>query len=311
MADKNLILTLAKVIVAVAWVDGEISTEEMSSLKDLIFRLANIGVEHGNPINGEEWARLEMYIEAPVGVAERTRLVEQLQASLQSEADRALAIVALENLVQADGVVTDAETDATTDIKQALESVKLGGLTRLRQLVGHAVHHRTAAVAQAPNREDFFEDYVKNKVYYAVRQHLQETGQQVSLSEADLRKLSLAGGLMARVAHTDQQVTPAEMQIMINALQANWGIDALSAELVAEVAAAEISRDLDYYRMTREFFNYTTEPERQQFLTVLFAVAAADGQVDAAEREGIRRIARSLQLRQSAFIHAQSQFDSD
>ncbi|MCA9974664.1 MAG: TerB family tellurite resistance protein, partial [Anaerolineales bacterium] len=175
----------------------------------------------------------------------------------------------------------------------------------------HAVHHRTAAVAQAPNREDFFEDYVKNKVYYAVRQHLQETGQQVSLSEADLRKLSLAGGLMARVAHTDQQVTPAEMQIMINALQANWGIDALSAELVAEVAAAEISRDLDYYRMTREFFNYTTEPERQQFLTVLFAVAAADGQVDAAEREGIRRIARSLQLRQSAFIHAQSQFDSD
>lgn len=311
MADKNLILTLAKVIVAVAWVDGEISPEEINSLKDLIFRLANVGVEQGNPINSDEWARLEMYIESPVGAAERARLVDTLQASLQSETDKEMAIIALENLIQADGVVTEAETDVTASIKQAIESVKLGGVGRLRKLVGQAINHRTNTLIEAPNREDYFEDYVKNKIYYAVNQRLQASGQTLDLSAATLQKLSLAGGLMAKIAITDRRITMEESQIIINALQANWGVDANSATLVAEVAMSEISKDLDYYRITREFFNCTTAEERKQFLYVLFAVAAADGRITSAESEGIRRMARSLQLRQSTFIHAKSQFETD
>ena len=74
MSDKNLILTLAKVIVAAAWADGEMTLEEINSLKDLLFQLPHAG---GVQITGREWARLEMYIESPVGAAERARLVEQ------------------------------------------------------------------------------------------------------------------------------------------------------------------------------------------------------------------------------------------
>ncbi len=302
MADKNLILTLAKVIIAVAWVDGEISPEEISSLKDLIFRLTTTSAEQGSPISGAEWARLEMYMESPVDEAERMRLVTALQASLQSETDRDVAITALENLIQADGAVSAAETEAAAAISQALASVNLGGLGRLQQLVRQAVQTRTTA--HAPNREDEFEEYVKNKVYYAVRQRLQLTGQSVELTETTLRKLSLAGGLMAKIAHADHDIMPAETERITHALQHNWGVDAAAAAVVTDVAAAEISKDLDYYRLTREFFNCTTETERKQFLTVLFTVAAADGHVQPEERESIHRIARSLQLRQSDFIQS-------
>ena len=48
MVDSNLILTLSKVIISTAWADGEVSHEEINSLKDLLFRLPNI--------TGREWA---------------------------------------------------------------------------------------------------------------------------------------------------------------------------------------------------------------------------------------------------------------
>jgi len=37
VADSNLILNLAKVVIAAAWVDGEIDHEEINNLKDLLF----------------------------------------------------------------------------------------------------------------------------------------------------------------------------------------------------------------------------------------------------------------------------------
>ena len=39
MSDRNLIFTLAKVIIAAAWADGQVSHEEVNSLKDLLFQL--------------------------------------------------------------------------------------------------------------------------------------------------------------------------------------------------------------------------------------------------------------------------------
>ena len=308
MADKNLVLTLAKVIVATAWVDGEISPAEIASLKDLIFRLAQVNVDNGRPITTEEWARLEMYIESPVGDAERARLVQELQAILASPADKALAITALEELIRADGQVTDSEQTVTAEIKEAINNVQTGGLGRLPSMVRQAIQRRSAAVAQAPNREEDFAEYVKNKIFYLVRQRMQQEEQVLDIPDDTLRKLSLAGGLMARVARADQQVAMAESNIVIGALQANWHIDLVAATLVAEVALSDVCKDLDYYRMARDFFNITTDEERRHFLHALFAVAAAHEGVSADESENIRRMARSLHIRQSTFMHAKAQF---
>ena len=77
MSDKNLILTLGKVIIAAAWVDGEITLEETNSLKDLLFWVPHAGYKQGLQITGRDWAMLEMYIQAPVGDAERARLIEE------------------------------------------------------------------------------------------------------------------------------------------------------------------------------------------------------------------------------------------
>ena len=93
MSRPNLILTLAKVIIAAAWADGEIDNHEINNLKDLLFHLPNI--------TGREWGTLEMYIEAPVGAGERTRLVKQLQSELRSTADQQFALEAITAMIEA------------------------------------------------------------------------------------------------------------------------------------------------------------------------------------------------------------------
>jgi uncharacterized tellurite resistance protein B-like protein len=182
--------------------------------------------------------------------------------------------------------------------------VDVGVIGQLGRLIRGTVQRRSQVVANAPNREEYFEDFIKNKVYYAVRQRLNLGEVELDIPEADLRKLSLAGGLMARVAHVDREVTEGEFDTMVNALQGSWDITREAAAFVAEVAVSAVSADLDYFRLTRQFSTSTTEDERVRFLDVLFAVADADGRVSYDEIEEIRRIAKSLNLTHKQFIGA-------
>ena len=61
---------------------------------------------------------------------------------------------------------------------------------------------------------------------------------------------------------------------------------------------------MDYYRLSRRFFESTTEDERVRFMDALFAVADADGRVSYEEIEEIRTIATVLKLTHKQFIDA-------
>lgn len=296
MSRTSLILNLAKVIIAAAWADGEISNEEINSLKDLLFHLPDI--------TGREWAMLEMYMDAPISKAERSRLVADLQEELGSSSDRDFALEALEKIIRADGSVSEREKLAAMEIRQAIEESDSGLFGMMGKLIKGPVSRRTEAASTGPNREKYFEDYIKNRVYYGVKVR-QDSGEgDIDVPVEDLRRLSLAAGLMARVAHVDEAVSENEKEKIAEALVGGWDVDPQAAEFVAEVAVAEISPEMDYYRLTRSFFEQTSEEERTRFLDVLFAVAAADGFVTNPEIEEIRALSLGFKLPHKAFIDA-------
>jgi len=69
--------------------------------------------------------------------------------------------------------------------------------------------------------------------------------------------------------------------------------------------------DLDFFRLTREFYSATQPDERRAFARVLFRVAAADGHVSFDETEAIRSITRILKLTHKEFINAKLSIPSD
>jgi len=303
MANENAIMTIAKVMIVAAWADGSVSPEEINSLKDLLFQLPDM--------TASDWSELDIYIETPVGEAERIRLEEELLAQLKTQEDKALAIAALDEVVSADGCVSDAERVVLEEIKTMIESADVSILGPLSRLMRSSINRRSQDAANAPNREVYLEDFTHNKIFYLVSRRLELESEDISVSELVLRKLSLAGGLMAHVAYVDQEVTEAEFDAMADILEAKWGASTVEAALVAEVAVSETSRGFDIYRISREFFKTTTAEQRVRFLDVLFGVADGDGRVSYEETEEIRLIAKMLKLTHRQFIDAKLKIPSE
>jgi len=104
-----------------------VTHEELNCLKDLLFRLPGL--------IGWEWAMLEMYIESPVGAAERERLVEQLQNELRSSRDRSLTLQSLGDLVVADGIVSEEEKAIIKKIKSHIETANVSIFSQFGRVV--------------------------------------------------------------------------------------------------------------------------------------------------------------------------------
>jgi uncharacterized tellurite resistance protein B-like protein len=163
---------------------------------------------------------------------------------------------------------------------------------------------RAEALANAPNRELYLEDYVRNRVYYGVRRRLDLGEAELQVGEEVLRTLSLAGGMMAQVARVNPQVSDAEVATMVEALEEHWHLDADQAAFVAGVAISDTASLMDRYRLAREFASVCGPEERAEFLDVLFAVAAADGVARYDEIEEIRGLAQTLKLSHRQYIEA-------
>jgi uncharacterized tellurite resistance protein B-like protein len=310
MPDRNLILSLAKVAIAAAWADGEITPKEVNSVKQVLMRLPNSGGKSGPQLTAREFAMLEMYARMPVEADERARLLEELQAAKWTPADRQLAIEMLTNLVQADGSVTSDEQVVVAEVTAAIDAVAGGNAKSLGRQFGRSVKQVSPA-ASAPNRERDLDEFMKNKSYYMIRTHLTEAGVEAGISEAELRKLSTAAGLMARVSRTDPSSSEEELNAIVQALQSHWPISAEAARIAAEATLSGISLDTDPLRLAQELLEITDEDERARFIDALFVVAFADGFVSQAEMSEISSIASWLYLPRKTFINAKVKIPAD
>ncbi len=302
MANTPLIMALAKVIIAAAWADGEVTLDETNSLKDLLFRLPDM--------TARDWASLEIYIESPVDEADRARLIEELKMNMSSASDKDLVLTSLQELISADGNVTSDEQLVFEEIAGELDEVNVNLFGNMGRLLRGPVQRRSQAL-NTPNRELYLDDFIQNKIYYHLNRRLEAGETELDIPEKELRKLSLAGGLLARVAYVDRDITPGEIDGMAQALQKGWPISPQAANLVVDVATDAIGNNLDYYRLSRSFFECTTETERLAFTDALFEVAAGDGFATHNEIEEIRTIAMVLKLTHKQFIDAKLKIPSE
>lgn len=298
--NRTNLLTLAKVLIAAAWADGEVTVEEQNCLKDIIFHLTDTGT----PLSGREWELLEMYMDSPIEADERARLVGELQDAISNSTEKAFVIDALKQMALADGGSEAEEQRIIQEMEQAISNTDTGVVNGFNRLLGGALQRRSAAVNQGLDRDAYFEDFLKNKVYYEVCRRLEMDGKSLDLPDEEIRKLGLAGGLMARIALVDRAATGEEQAVMKDVFERHWGLSAEEAEFVANAAMSSLDVNYDYYRMTREFATEATFEERKRFLVALFLIAGADGAVSFEETEEIRLVARGINLSHQDFIDA-------
>ena len=296
MANHKFLMALAKLIVATAWADGEVSNQELNALKDLLFQLPEI--------SGEDWLKLEVYIDSPVSSTERSRLLEELAQHLRSKEDKAFTKSMIVKVVKADKKVSKSEKQILDEVEDALKNADVSVWAGMRSLLRPSMSRRTQATLQATNREEDIQEFVKNKIFFQLKQRLELEGKEIDHDVENLEKLCLAGGLMARIAWVDQEISKAEKLAIRKNLHEKWGISESASEVVTEVATSTVVRGLDYFHLTRSFFECTVRPERVAFLESLFSIANACGKTSFKEIEEIRMLAKGLKLEHREFIQA-------
>lgn len=294
MASKDFILDVGKLMIGIAWADGQLHPEEINALKELLFLLPDI--------SGEDWMQLEMYMTHAVTDAERQDLLDRVLTGIRSPDEKQLVLNTLEKLVAVEGGSANAEVVET--IRRDLETKSAGLLAHLLNPFRNALKTRVSHYTGGSSREDRIEDFIKNTIYFQLSSELEARGHAVDLPETDVRKMCLAAGLMAHVAWVDSDVCHREREAMSLALQQLWGLPKDNADLLAEMSRARVMHGLDLVRLTQGFCEYATIDERKAFLRCLFAIANAAEQTSHAEIEEIRRIAKALELPHQEFIEA-------
>jgi uncharacterized tellurite resistance protein B-like protein len=298
MADREFIMALAKLVIAAAWADGDLANEEINSLKDLLFTLEDVA--------GKEWAQLEIYMDSPVSPEEREKLLSAVLRQIQSEEDKALVVGTLEKLFEADGVVTEDEQAVLEEVEKCVSdvSVSTGLLSRLSEMIKGSMGRRSERYESAAQRDGQVDDYIENTIYYQLKSEIEKKGIRMELPADRVRQLCLAGGLLARISAVDSGISEQEKEVIKEVLSGGWGLSEEEAEITAKISCDRTMRGLDYFRLTRGFFDCTSIEERKDFIKCLFKIANASDKTSYEETEEIRKISKSLKLSHKDFIEA-------
>jgi len=297
MTQQRVVLNLGHALVAAAWADGELSPKELQSLKDLLFRLPGLRPEH--------WAELERRAELAVDARERERLIQNLAQSIDGEEDRCLVLDAIDQLLRTDGEFGESEREAMEKIRRAIQHNETTVWQELKSFFRSPLQRRAHAAAQAELPQKRLEE-LNHTILREVADRIAEEDMSHDFDERELKRLCLAGGLLAHVAEVDRRVDEGERAVMVEALRDGWGLSEGVACAVSEVVLVHSGDELDLHRSLREFFSLTTEAERISFLDVLFAVAAGDGRVSLQEQEEIRLISMGLKLSNVHYVAAKT-----
>jgi len=296
MPDREFIMDLAKLLIAAAWADGRLQNEEINALKDLLFNLKDV--------TGDEWSHLEIYMDSPVGPEEREKLLATVLEQIESEEDKELVVTTLENLFQADGIVTGEEITFLDEVKKGVLDVDTGVLARLSKMITTAISGRGRTYSSAAQRESQIDDYIENNVYYHLKSESEKKGIKFDLPSEQVKKLCLAAGILARISAVDANISEDEKRTIKDVLSKQWHLSEQQAEIVTEISCDRNLKGLDYFRLTRGFFDCTTLDERRSFIKCLFRIANVSEKTSHDEIEEIRKISNSLKLTHKDFIEA-------
>jgi len=288
-------LAFLRVLIAAAWADGEMTYEELNSLKAYFREL---------DLDSEALAALEPYLADPIGEHEARTIIDDFLALARS-GERETLVAAVRDMVLADNQLADGEKQFLHLLDRAKEEASTARVFvgQLKRLWGGHV----AAGDDRFRRSDLLDEFVRNRVLYQVKRKLMAASGISALdeeTERELRYVCTVGALLGQVAaadhvfDADERATIAELLDSISALQPS------DVDIIVDIIESEVLSDVGYHPFVRELDEIASADDKRQLLTLLFEVAAADGSISHEEHEEIRKISKALHIEHSEFIAA-------
>lgn len=204
-----------------------------------------------------------------------------------------------EDIIRADNKVTPEEQQFLERFSQIIHGTSTLSIIRdkLKGLLGKTLF--------SPTRDEEFSDYSNNKLMHRVSRRFRDAGIELKLPVEQLNFLTLFGGLLARVAYADSDISLHEKRTIKFQLNELSGFCPEELDLIVAVIEDQALKGLDSFRLTSEFFKVSNQEQRLQLLDCLFSLAESDDhQLLHQGVEEIRSIAYALCLSHKDFIAA-------
>jgi len=293
MNDSAIVKALGKIIVAAAWVDGEVQPEEQECLKDLLFQLPEIPES--------DLRELEAMTQDPIGETEREVFLQEFLEMIRHQKDKDFAIYALDRVIHADGVVTEMEETIIRQMQEAIEAVATRNMSLVEDLLRVPLSRRNQAtrVPKSRSGSGVVDRFVAKQV-----KAFKAGRRQLGLEEEQLKKLALGGYLMARVVRADNRIRETEVALLREFIAKRWELDEEAAAFVTRICLTQEGTEVDLIRACRVFYDLTGEDERVEFLDILFRVAMVDDELTDDEIQEVINISANLKLEHNYFHEA-------
>ena len=108
--------------------------------------------------------------------------------------------------------------------------------------------------------------------------------------------------LLIEVMHADHQLDESEKRMILHLLQQQFGMDKSDADELYVAATTKMRHAVSLHRYTSRLNSDFSYEQKQQFMTNLWQVIFADGQIDKYEEHLARRIADLIYLSHKDFI---------
>ncbi len=124
------------------------------------------------------------------------------------------------------------------------------------------------------------------------------------------RFIAVLASLLSRVAYADLSVSAEERAQIQALLLAHGNLSEVDAALVTTIAVNQtrLFGGTQGYLMARDFKSMSSREDRIEMMDCLFAVAAADGEISAAEETELGKIGTELGLDRDEWAHVRTAY---
>lgn len=274
---------LLRVLAAAAWADGRVDREEANRIKERMLRAQ---------LSPDQVREIDVLLSAPVSYARCEELARDLLGLLPGRAERDEILGEIEEFLRSDGALSDEEAQVLDSLRGVMEAMTTvdGLLNRMTGVFRRVFGGRPPG---APPGD--LSEFLKNAVLHRVDDLSMGTWRQ-RIDAETLNRHTLFGAVLGRVAQTEGGISPEESAGIRAILAGRLGLEPPLLDWVARAVEESAGAQLDRQGLLSEFNRIADHDERMRLLDAAFAVAAADGDVSAAELEELRLVANYLWL---------------
>lgn len=292
---RALNVAVGKVLIAAAWVDGQINQYELECIKSVILRLPDITFE--------DWRKLKIYLAYPLSKPEQENVIRNFSDKVFSKGHSKHAWSCLLKVLNADGTINIAEKKFANALDSEMSVSSRGALRKLKYfLFKSTIESQPGWQKKLEGREKFIHEFFDNPVYFVFRKALLAESISVVQSKPELQNICLYASIISWFAKLDGKVSACEKEFIVKTLIQNCNLKKDVANCIANVSTSTDLSELELANLCTSFAEESFSEQRKELFRSVSRMVVIDNILTIDELESLRTVALYLKIPKNIWV---------